>query len=247
MHKISIITSSYNSKGFLRETAESIANQTEQDYEWIVVDDNSTDGSRDIIRKIAVSDSRIKPVFLPLNRGPAGARNAGIEQATGRFIAFLDSDDVWLPEKLQLQLAFMKETGTPLSFTAYQRMDENGTPERIVSVPETVDYHSLLKSNVIGMLTAVYDRTQLGLRFLPAIRKRQDYALWLQILKEGHVARGLDQVLARYRIHGNSISRNKLDAARYQWRVYRELEKLGRCRSAWYFAHYAVHGLLKHR
>ena len=245
--EVSVIMPVHNSEDYLEEAAGSVLSQQHQNFELILIDDCSTDGSEKIIRKLAVSDKRVQSIFLEKNMGPAASRNAGIEKASGQFIAFLDSDDIWLPEKLDRQLSFMKETMASLTFTAYRKITDTGIPGRIIPVPEQVTYHSLLKTNVIGMLTAMYDRKQLGKRLLPSIRKRQDYALWLQILKEGNVAKGLNEPLAFYRIHGNSISRNKVDAARYQWRVYRELEGLGRVKSAWYFAHYAVHGLLKHR
>ncbi|NOY22054.1 MAG: glycosyltransferase family 2 protein [Acidobacteria bacterium] len=245
--ELSVIMPVYNSKKFLEESANSVLSQQYDSLELLLIDDGSTDGSRVLIHKLSAQDRRVRPIFLPSNSGPARSRNAGIEQATGQFIAFLDSDDVWLPEKLKLQLQFMKETGAAVSFTAYRKMDLSGKLGETVRVPEKANYHKLLKTNSIGMLTAVYDRKQVGTRLLPDILKRQDYALWLQILRDGHVARGLNRVLAHHRIHGNSISRNKLDAARYQWRVYRELEGIGRCRSAWYFSHYAVYGLLKHR
>ncbi|RLE17412.1 MAG: glycosyltransferase family 2 protein [Acidobacteria bacterium] len=245
--EVSVIMPVYNSKKFLEESAKSVLSQQYDSLELLLIDDGSTDGSRVLIHKLSAQDRRIRPIFLPSNHGPARSRNAGIEQATGQFIAFLDSDDVWLPEKLKLQLQFMKETCAAVSFTAYRKMDPSGKLGGTVRVPEKANYHNLLKTNSIGMLTAVYDRKQVGTRLLPDILKRQDYALWLQILRGGHVARGLNRVLAYHRIHSGSISRNKLDAARYQWQVYRELEGLGRIESAWYFAHYAVYGLLKHR
>jgi teichuronic acid biosynthesis glycosyltransferase TuaG len=244
---VSVIMPVYNSEKFLEESADSVLSQQYDSLELMLIDDCSTDSSRDIIRKLAAKDQRVNPLLLQSNLGSAGARNAGIEQASGRFIAFLDSDDVWLPEKLERQLQFMKETGVAVSFTAYRKMDSRGIPGGVVQVPQEVDYHNLLKTNSIGMLTAVFDREMVGSRELPEIRLQHDYALWLQILRDGHVARGLNQVLAHHRIHGSSISRNKADAARYQWRVYRELEGLGRVKSAWYFAHYAVYGLLKNR
>jgi teichuronic acid biosynthesis glycosyltransferase TuaG len=244
---VSVIMPVYNSDDFLEESAESVLSQQYDSLELLLIDDCSTDASRDIMRKLAAKDQRVKPLFLQSNLGSAGARNAGIEQASGRFIAFLDSDDIWLPTKLAAQLPFMQEASVPVSFTAYRKMDSRGIPGGVVQVPQEVDYHNLLKTNSIGMLTAVFDKEMVGDRLLPEIRLQHDYALWLQILRDGHVARGLNRVLAHHRIHGSSISRNKRNVARYQWRVYRKLEGLGRIKSAWYFAHYAVYGLLKNR
>lgn len=245
--EVSVIMPVYNSKNFLEESVDSVLSQQYDSFELLLIDDGSTDGSRDIIQKLAARDRKVKPVFLRSNHGSAGARNAGIKQAEGHYIAFLDSDDTWLPEKLAIQLPFMQKTGAPVSFTAYRKMDSTGAPGGVIQVPEKVNYHHLLKTNSIGMLTAVFDREMVGHRLLPEIRLRHDYALWLEILRNGHLAWGLNQVLANHRIHGGSISRNKTNAARYQWRVYRELESLGRVESAWYFAHYAVYGLLKRR
>ena len=245
--EVSVIMPVYNSVDYLEKSVESVLYQSHESLELILVDDGSTDGSVDIIRALAQKDSRVKTVLLQSNRGSAGARNIGIDQAKGRYIAFLDSDDSWLPGKLTTQLSFMKENNAPVSFTAYRKMDPKGNLAGTVQVPGYITYHDLLKTNSIGMLTAMYDLKIVGKRFLPDIRLQHDYALWLQILRDGHVARGLNRVLAYHRIHSGSISRNKLDAARYQWQVYRELEGLGRIESAWYFAHYAVYGLLKHR
>jgi len=245
--EVSVIMPVFNSAKYLERSANSVLSQSHRSLELLLIDDGSTDGSMDIIRKLAQKDSRVKPLFLQANCGSAGARNAGIRQAEGQYIAFLDSDDIWMPEKLAVQLPFMKEKNVPVSCTAYRKMDSNGKMAGTIRVPKLIKYHNLLKTNSIGMLTAIYDRKIVGKHLLPEIRLQHDYALWLNILRDGHVARGLNRVLAYHRIHSGSISRNKLDAARYQWRVYRELEKLGKLKSAWYFIHYMIFGLIKHR
>lgn len=244
---ISVITPVHNSIPYLKECVNSVFAQTNPDFEMILVDDGSTDGSAELIRKLSGEDHRIQTVFLEESVGPARARNEGLRRATGRFIAFLDSDDMWAADKLEKQISYMRENGHALSYTAYSRIREDGSFSGTVHVPRCVDYHGLLHSNVIGMLTAIYDREKLGLRFLPDMLKRQDYALWLSILREGHTAYGLNEPLALYRVRGSSVSRNKFLAARYQWRVYRELEQLPLLKSCWYFAHYAVNGIRKNR
>lgn len=247
MPSTSVIMPTYNAAVYLEQAITSVLSQTMKDFELIVVDDGSHDNSRRIISDAAELDNRIKPMFLEKNVGSAGARNAGIREAKGRYVAFLDSDDEWLPRKLEYQLAFMNQECAPVAFTAYRRMDEDGHPRGVVTVPERIGYRDLLTSNWIGMLTAVYDREKVGTRFLPEIRLNHDYALWLDILRDGHKAHGLNEVLARYRVRDGSISRNKLETARYQWRVYRELEKLSLTRSLWYFMHYAYNGFRKNR
>lgn len=247
MPLVSVIMPAYNAMEFLESSVRSVLQQTFRDYELILVDDVSMDDTRDMIRKLASEDSRIRPLFLEENKGSAGARNMALQRASGRIIMFLDSDDIWLPEKMASQLAFMEEKQAPVVFSAYRRMTEGGELRGVVQVPLTVSYAELLCTNRIGMLTGAYDREQVGLRLLPDIRLNHDYALWLDILRDGHVAHGQPEVLAHYRVRSGSISRNKFHTARYQWRVFRELEQLSFFKSAYYFAQYTWHGFRKSR
>lgn len=232
--KVSIITPVYNAAEFLPDCLNSTLNQRFSDFEHILIDDLSTDGSRDIIQQYADTDARVKVLGLKGNSGAGVARNAGIEMARGQYIAFLDADDLWHPEKLERQLEFMKHTGASLSFTAYEHIDASGRPTgRVTRVPATLSYSKALYYNRIGCLTAMYDSRALGKQYMPSLRKRQDYALWLKILKmtEGH---GLNEVLACYRNTPGSVSSGKLDLIRYQWQLYFEEEKLGVLKSAFY-------------
>ncbi|CAM3614025.1 glycosyltransferase family 2 protein [Halomonas lysinitropha] len=234
---VSIITPVFNATPHLEETLNSVLAQSSPDWEHILIDDGSQDGSAAIIKRYAASDSRITLIRLEKNAGAAVARNAGIEAAKGRFIAFLDSDDLWLPEKLSAQVAFMESTGAALSYTGYEVMKEDGERTGEVSTAAaSLSYRDMLRYNQIGCLTAMYDTRQVGKVYMPELRKRQDYALWLRILRQTGTARGLDQVLALYRQRSGSISRNKLDLIRYHWRLFREFEELSVARSAYYLA-----------
>lgn len=167
-----------------------------------------------------------------------------MKHAKGRYIAFLDSDDQWFPEKLEKQLRFMQEKDIAFSFTKYIRMDEDGTlRDNVSKAPESVGYTDLMKHCVIGCLTVMIDREKTGDMEMVNIRTRQDYAYWLALTKKGFRAYGLPEVLAKYRIVGNSISRNKLKAAQRQWYVYRQIEKENLLRSMYYFLHYAFRGV----
>lgn len=242
---VSIITPLYNSQEYIEETIQSILNQNYSNWELIVVDDCSRDESLAIVGEFANKDSRIKIIKLEENSGAAIARNTGIENAKGRYIAFLDSDDLWVPEKLEKQIEFMKGKDISFSFTGYIKIDEDGTEKGQVTIPDVVTYKELLKSNVIGCLTAIYDVEKLGKIYMPNIRKRQDHALWLKILKGHTNAYGLNEPLAKYRIREGSISRNKIKAASYQWKLYREVERLSIGKSLYYFINYAYHGFKK--
>ena len=221
--------------------------QTLGDWELLVCDDGSTDGSLSILREFASRDSRIRVLTSDGNEGPAKARNACIEASGGRYIAFLDSDDVWNPEKLEVQTKFMLAEQVAFSFSSYDRVDEGGRPLGTRVVKKPVTYHDLLKSCVIGCLTAIYDTQALGKMYMPDIRKRQDYGLWLRILKRVPYAIPLEESLAKYRVRADSISANKLVAARYTWSIYRDVERLSVPRSAYYFGHYALRGILNSR
>lgn len=243
---VSIITPLYNSAKFIAEAIQSVLAQTFTEWEIIIVDDCSTDNSVEIVDNYQSIDSRIKLIRLETNSGPAIARNRAIEEAKGRYIAFLDSDDTWLPQKLEKQISFMKENKSVLSYAGYQKIDENGNSRGIVNVPLSVNYDTMLDSNYIPCLTAIYDSFKLGKIYMPNIMG-QDYGLWLKILKMGHVAYGINEPLAYYRERKKSFSSNKLTAARHQWKVYREVERLSLFNSVYHFMKYSYIGLRKYR
>jgi glycosyltransferase involved in cell wall biosynthesis len=223
---ISIITPSYNSEKFVVQTLQSIIAQTYTHWELLIIDDCSTDSSTEVIQTFADKDCRIKFFKLSENGGAAFARNKGIKEAKGNFIAFLDSDDLWLPEKLEKQLAFMIQNNYNFTYTSYRIYNEVSKESRktVLCTPR-VNYQQLLYSNKIGCLTAMYNQDILGKIFMPTIRKRQDYALWLKILKKEKEAYGLQEILAVYRDRDHSLSNNKIEMLKWNWILYREVEK----------------------
>ncbi len=242
---VSIITPLYNSASFIASTINSVIAQTAISWEIIIVDDCSSDNSIEVIQPFIDRDTRIKFIKLEENSGAAVARNTAIEAATGRFIAFLDSDDLWHPEKLEKQIQFMLDKDVAFSFSAYEKIDERGVPFDIVSVPEKISYKQLLKTNVIGCLTAMYDVAKLGKVYMPVNTKREDFATWLAILKKVDYAYGMPDVLAQYRVYASQSSAKKTKMAKENWRLYRDIEQLNFFKSSYYFAHYAVRGLLR--
>ncbi|WMT89357.1 glycosyltransferase family 2 protein [Pelagibacterium sp. H642] len=235
---------SYNSADYIGGAVKTVQEQYFKAWELLISDDASTDKSIEIVSRLKKDDTRIRVFAGEHNQGPAGARNLAIRAATGRYIAFLDSDDLWKPEKLETQIAFMQQHDLAFTFSSYDRIDEAGNFINTHYVEKPVAYHDLLKSCVIGCLTAVYDTEKLGKVYMPDIRKRQDFGLWLRILKKVDVAYPISESLARYRVRNGSISANKATAAKYTWSIYRDVEKLGLARSAYYFAHYAAQGVL---
>jgi glycosyltransferase involved in cell wall biosynthesis len=233
----------HNAQASVGDSIASVRNQSFADWELLVVDDASTDGSASILRAIAKTDPRIKVLTLEANEGAAAARNHGLAHATGRYIAFLDADDLWHPEKLHRQIAFMRKYSAPISFTAYARMAPNGKQTEEVRARATLSYTRLLKRNVMGCLTVIYDTKTLGKTAMPLLTRQHDYALWLKLVKAAGAAHGLDELLAIYRVGRGTLSANKAAAASDIWRIYRTCERLGRIKSAWYFAHYAFYGL----
>ncbi len=234
MSLVSIITPVYNSESYLAACLESVKQQTHVEWEHILVDDCSVDRSAEIIEKYAAADPRIKYIRLEENSGAGIARNKGIEVSKGDFIAFLDSDDLWYPEKLRKQLYFMLENGYFFTFTSYDKMDDQGIKVTgQVRVKPKITYKKALYKNPIGCLTAMYDRRFYGKEYMPKIRKRQDYALWLKLLKRAD-AYGLDEILSSYRERSGSISSNKLGLIKYEWYIYREHEQLSVFRSLFY-------------
>jgi len=242
---VSIIMPAYNAERHISDSIESILAQSYTNWELLITDDCSTDDTPKILQSLAQKDERIILLKNEHNSGPAVSRNKSIRNASGRFIAFLDSDDRWVPNKLEEQIAFMLENDFSFTYTDYWITDSEGNKQRERGIPERVDYHNLLKTNYIGCLTAIYDTQVLGKQLMPLIRKRQDFGLWLKLLKQTQYAYGLNKPLAYYRVHESSLSSNKLDAAKHTWKLYREVEKLGLVKSIYYFLNYSIRGMLR--
>ena len=243
---VSIITPSYNSAKFIKQCIESVIVQTYTNWEMLIVDDCSRDDSREIITSLADKNKKIKKIFLDNNVGAAEARNVAIRQAKGKYIAFLDSDDLWESQKLEKQISFMEAEDIVFSFSTYQPISEDGSKlHSIINAPKIVTYSSYLKNTIIGCLTVVIDREIAGDFEMPNISSSHDMALWLLIMKRGFDAYGLDENLARYRIVSASNTSSKWRAAKDVWKIYREVEKLSFLYSGWCFLNYAFNALVK--
>lgn len=220
---VSIIMPAYNAATFIQETIQSVINQTYQNWELLIVDDASTDNTIDKIRSL--EDHRIKLIPLAKNSGAAIARNTAIAQAKGEYLAFLDSDDLWVPDKLERQLAFMKEHGYLFTCTEHGVLEENGEISKIKTVKLQASYMDILKNNA-GNSTIMYNCQVLGKYYSPDIKRRNDITMWLQVIKETPYLYGMQEPLTIYRKRGDSLSANKLTLIRYQWKLYREIEQL---------------------
>lgn len=236
---ISIITPLYNSEKYIGRTIQSVLNQTYKNWEMIIIDDCSTDNSFSLVEQLTKKESRIKLYKNDKNSGAGVTRNNGISKANGKYIAFLDSDDQWLPEKLDVQVNFMEENKIDFSFTNYQQVDENGNSLKVINNNiKKVDYYDMLKSNWIGCLTVMYNTESLGKTYMHSIRKRQDYTLWLKLLQKTKYAYCVPKVLAIYTVRNESVSSNKLDLIKYNWRVLREIEGLSFLKSFYYLGNH---------
>ena len=239
--EVSIITPAYNCKNTIKETYKSIRNQTFLEWEWIVVEDHSTDGSFEFIKEMINDDQNVTILRTEKNSGAAVARNVGINYAKGRFIAFLDSDDLWLKDKLKLQLKFMKDSNYALTYTNYYVMDNKGKYKELRLKKDKATYKSLLRRNVMGCLTVMYDTQQTGKILMPLdCEKREDYGAWLDATRNGTVAYRLDAFLAVYRVGSISVSSNKFKMVKYQYRVFRNHEKFGVFKSLWLVFMYSL-------
>ena len=219
---VSIITPSFNSEKFIAETIQSVQNQTYQNWEMIIVDDCSLDKTVSIAEEIAVSDSRIKIFKLEKNSGTGIARNAALGKTSGRYIAFLDADDLWKPEKLEKQINFLKNNHLPFTFSFYDCIDEEGKSlKKRVESPRNLSYKQLFFCNYVGNLTGIYEVDYFEKISISSIRKRQDWMHWLTILKKIQSAQPVPESLAYYRIRENSISASKLDLLKHNFAVYR--------------------------
>jgi len=244
---VSIITPCYNSEDFISQTIESVISQTYSDWEMLIVDDCSSDRSPEIIREYMEQDQRIRYLKTDKRSGsPTMPRNIGIENAEGRYIAFLDSDDLWLPTKLEEQMkVFAANEDASVVFSYYEKITEEGARSgRIISSPERVSYGKLLYGNVIGCLTGVYDTSKVG-KVLMKYVGHEDYVMWLEILKKGYVAVNTCNVQALYRVRTSSVSANKLRVLKWQWNIYRNVENLGYMKALSCFVGYAAKAFMK--
>lgn len=245
----SIIMPAYNTELYIADSIESVLAQTYKNWQLIIVDDCSTDSTKSIIKRYQALDSRIKLICLEKNGGVANARNLAIKHACGQYVAFLDSDDLWLPEKLSKQIKFMQDNHCLFSYHNFRMLDVNTNKLlREVHVPACVDYTELLKGNRTGScLTTCIDRSVIRDIYMPN-EKHEDYICWLEILKQyGITAYGIDECLGYYKVGKMSVSSNKLKSALWTWRVYRESQKLGFIEAMYYMFFYIKQGLMKHK
>lgn len=244
---VSVIMPAWNAAAFMSRSVESVLGQTRPELELIIVDDCSTDGTLALIERHAEADTRVRPIRQARNSGVAAARNAGIAAARGEFVAFLDSDDWWHPRKLELQVAQMRRSGVRISYCVYERIAEDGRVLSTVRPPARLSHADLLRSNFIGNLTGMYERSLGPAEFLKM--GHEDYVFWLQMLKRAGSAERIehDGPLAWYLVREGSVSANKLKAAVWQWRIYRDIESLPLGQAIWNMLHYVWNALAKRR
>lgn len=243
---VSIITPVYNRSAHIAEAMDSVLAQTYADWEMLIVDDGSSDGSAEIVRAYMEKDARIRLICNEKNLGTAGSRNVAIAQARGRYLAFLDSDDVWLPEKLGKQLALMQKESVGFCYGNAYVIDEDGSiraKNRIA--PVSITYQKLLYGNPIPCVTVLLDRRMVGEVQMPEGVGHEDYVTWLDVISRISEARNVGEIVAKYRTSERSLSGDKKKAASWQWKIYREVLGFDWIRSVWYFCNYAVRALVK--
>jgi teichuronic acid biosynthesis glycosyltransferase TuaG len=240
---VSILIPARNASKFLKRAVESLESQTYENWEAIIVDDGSNDSTYQIAEQMVLQDSRLSLLRHEISSGAAGARNLALSVAKGRFIAFLDADDAWHPDKLSRQLEHIKSHGSGLSYTGFWRV--NGNDRRQIHVPATVTREALLKSNCIGCLTVMYDRAIFGSVPMADIPRRQDYALWLTLLDQEDKAYGLNEPLGTYYVTKGSLSSNKLRAVMATWCMYHSHFHLSIFRSTFYLISNLLSRLLR--
>ena len=243
---VSIIMPSYNAERYIAESIQSVIAQTFPDWELVITDDCSSDNTAAIARSFSDQDQRIRFKVAENHSGIAGTRNQCIARAKGRYIAFLDNDDLWVPEKLEKQLRFMQEHDYSFCYSSYELMKEDGTPKgKVIRTAGVIDYNKYLRNTIIGSGTIMLDREKTGPLVMPDNATSDDMALWCQILKKGHKAYPINEVLMKYRVRNNSASANKWKAAQDVWRVYRNQEHLSVCKSLACFVGYTVNAIAK--
>ncbi len=243
---VSIITPAYNCEKYISETIESVIAQTYQNWEMIIVDDCSKDNTLEVIKTYAEKDDRIKWHRLEVNSGAAIARNTAVSKAKGKYVAFIDSDDMWLEMKLEKQVFFMEENNYNFTCTSYSKINELGNPiKKAVKAKPKSHYKKILANNTIGNSTAMYNAKELGYVTIPNIKKRNDFVMWLKILKKEKYVYGISEPLAQYRIRNGSLSNGKKGLIKYQWYVYREIEKISFIKSSYYLLYNIIIKVLR--
>ena len=243
---ISIITPVFNGEKFINDSIRSVLSQSYENWELLIVDDKSTDSTESIISNYLVKDKRVRYFKNEINLGPAGARNVAISNARGSYIAFLDVDDMWVKDKLQLTLDQLDQSKAPLVYTSYQRIDENFTKVgRKINIPLEIHYRELLGNTAICTSTVLINREVTG-DFLMEEVYYDDFVAWLNILKRYGAAVGLNESLTLYRVVGGSISRNKIKSAKEVWKIYRKSQMLSPAQSFKFLMFYMINSFKKY-
>lgn len=241
---VSIIMPAYNAAKTINQSIDSVLNQTFSDFKLYIINDNSTDETKNIIKKI--DDKRIIYLENKENKGASGSRNKGIDICEGRYIAFLDSDDIWVAEKLELQCQKLKE-GWDLVCSSYKTfVDDISLVNGNRTAPQIISRSDMLKSNFIGNLTGIYNAEKLG-KVRQVNKGHEDYIMWLEVIKRAKKAFCIQQSLAYYRTSSTSLSGNKLKAVQWQWEIYRKDQQLSLFKSLYYFSYYIYNAILKRK
>ena len=252
-NKVTIITPVFNSERFIRDTILSVSRQTYSDWEMIMVDDCSTDNSAQLIHELTKDDARFQYYKLETNSGAAAARNFALEKSAGRFVAYIDADDLWRADKLEKQVQFMLDNAVSFCCTAYEVIDEDGNSKnKIVKMPKIVDYDLFLRNTIIQTVGVMIDTSKTGKELIrmtlarkAGTSSREDAATWCSLLKNGHLCYALNENLAYYRRVSESLSSNKVKAFRGTWHLYRQIEKLPLFKSCYCFVGYAYNAVKK--
>ena len=245
---ISIITPAFNAEKYISQTIESVQNQTFKDWELIIVDDCSKDHTSVLVKAFEKKDPRIRLIKALQNGGVAKARNLGLEQAKGDFIAFVDSDDLWKPDKLEKQLSFMQEKGCVLSYTDFRKFNtKDGRLGKVIKCPAKMSANDILKNTAIGCLTVMVDKRKAGEFRMPPLCHTEDNCTWYHILKKTNsVAYNQGEVLSLYREGNASLTKNKGKSAKQQWETYRRYFGFSTIKSAYYYTWYAINAVIRH-
>lgn len=245
MKSVSIITPCYNASLFLHDTIRSVLLQTFTDWEWIIADDHSQDSSLKILRE--QRDERIFVFSTPTHKGAGYARNLCLEKASGRYITFLDADDVWHPLFLETMVGFLQTNQLELAYCSYARCDENLQPKMAnFEADAEVTFQNLLKTCRLSLLATMYDSKRVGKEYFPVGTQREDHVMWLNLLKKIPVGKPINKTLAQYRMHEKSVSRKKIKIIKDQYLVYREHLKFSISQSLYFTFNWAFNGFLKY-